>query len=79
MPADDGTGGTGHASRKPSAKTARAMPSDDVAGRRLRADALELLVRLMTVNSGPPGGNAFNENTCCLLSRPSHNAVNPAM
>jgi hypothetical protein len=55
------------------------MPIGDIAGRRLRADALELLVRLMTVNSGPPGGNAFNENTCCLLSRPSHNAVNPAM
>jgi hypothetical protein len=79
MPPDDGNDGAGHASRKPSAKTARAMPSSDAAGRRLRADALELLVRLMTVNSGPPGGNAFNENTCCLLSRPSHNAVNPAM
>jgi hypothetical protein len=78
MPRDDGSGGAGHASRKASAKTARAMPSDHVAGRRLRADALELLVRLMTVNSGPPGGNAFSENTCGLLSRPSHNAVNPA-
>lgn len=79
MPAEDGNGGAGHASRKPRAKTARAMPSGDAAGRQYRADTFEMLVRLMTVNSGPPGGNAFNENTCCLLSRPSHNAVNPAM